>query len=153
MLDNIKLLLAALFVAAGIAGFYMLTDMPTVVRVLSVLAGMAAAQVDLATTTYAVVYAVLLHRRRRCRQRECHVLIRDSVVVPECFLGRTVSTIPPPPVWHSHARMTHTPHRLCDSISITSTRRSTVLPMPTSSTFFRESSLCCPRLTTSRQTH
>ena len=43
MLDNIKLLLAALFVAAGIAGFYMLTDMPTVVRVLSVLAGMAAA--------------------------------------------------------------------------------------------------------------
>ncbi len=43
MLDNIKLLLAALFVAAGIAGFYMLSDMPTVVLVLSVLAGMVAA--------------------------------------------------------------------------------------------------------------
>jgi len=43
MADNIKLLVAALLVAAGIAGFYMLSDMPTVVRVVSVLAGLATA--------------------------------------------------------------------------------------------------------------
>lgn len=41
MTDKIKLLVAALLVAAGIAGFYMLTDAPMVVRVLSVLAGLA----------------------------------------------------------------------------------------------------------------
>ncbi|MEW5788148.1 MAG: preprotein translocase subunit SecE [Pseudomonadota bacterium] len=43
MADNIKLLAAGLLIAAGIAGFYLLADMPTVVRVLSVLAGLAAA--------------------------------------------------------------------------------------------------------------
>lgn len=43
MVDNIKLLVAALLVAAGIAGFYLLSEMPTVVRVVAVLAGMAAA--------------------------------------------------------------------------------------------------------------
>jgi preprotein translocase subunit SecE len=43
MVDNIKLLAAALLVAAGIAGFYLLSEMPTVVRVVSVLAGLAAA--------------------------------------------------------------------------------------------------------------
>jgi len=43
MVDNIKLLVAALLVAAGIAGFYVLSDMPTVVRVVSVLAGLATA--------------------------------------------------------------------------------------------------------------
>jgi preprotein translocase subunit SecE len=43
MVDNIKLLAAALLVAAGIAGFYLLSEMPTVVRVISVLAGLATA--------------------------------------------------------------------------------------------------------------
>jgi preprotein translocase subunit SecE len=43
MADNIKLLAAGLLMAAGIAGFYILTDMPTVVRVVSVLAGLGAA--------------------------------------------------------------------------------------------------------------
>ena len=43
MADNIKLLAAGLLIAAGIAGFYLLADMPTVVRVVSVLAGLGAA--------------------------------------------------------------------------------------------------------------
>jgi len=43
MADNIKLLAAGLLIAAGIAGFYLFADSPTVVRVLSVLAGMGAA--------------------------------------------------------------------------------------------------------------
>ncbi|MEW6678991.1 MAG: preprotein translocase subunit SecE [Pseudomonadota bacterium] len=43
MVDNFKLLASALLVAAGIAGFYLLSEMPTVVRVVSVLAGLAAA--------------------------------------------------------------------------------------------------------------
>jgi preprotein translocase subunit SecE len=43
MVDNFKLLAAALLVAVGIAGFYLLSEMPTVVRVVSVLAGLAAA--------------------------------------------------------------------------------------------------------------
>jgi preprotein translocase subunit SecE len=43
MADNIKLLAAGLLIVAGIAGYYFLSDMPTVVRVLSVLAGLGAA--------------------------------------------------------------------------------------------------------------
>ncbi len=43
MADNIKLLAAGLLIAAGIAGFYLLSDMPMVVRVLSVLAGLGVA--------------------------------------------------------------------------------------------------------------
>jgi preprotein translocase subunit SecE len=43
MADNFKLLAAGLLIAAGIAGFYLLSDMPTVVRVVSVLAGLGAA--------------------------------------------------------------------------------------------------------------
>jgi preprotein translocase subunit SecE len=43
MADNLKLLAAGLLIAAGIAGFYVLSDMPTVVRVVSVLAGLGAA--------------------------------------------------------------------------------------------------------------
>lgn len=43
MADNIKLLVAALLAAAGVAGFYLLADSPTVLRVVSVLAGLAAA--------------------------------------------------------------------------------------------------------------
>jgi preprotein translocase subunit SecE len=43
MVDNFKLLAAALLIAAGIAGFYLLSEMPTVVRVVAVLAGLGAA--------------------------------------------------------------------------------------------------------------
>jgi len=43
MADNIKLLVAGLLIAAGIAGFYLFADSPAVVRVLSVLAGVGAA--------------------------------------------------------------------------------------------------------------
>ncbi len=42
MADKIKFVLALLLVVAGIAGFYFLGDQPTVLRVLSVLAGLAA---------------------------------------------------------------------------------------------------------------
>jgi preprotein translocase subunit SecE len=42
MADKIKLLIAFLLVVAGIAGYYMLGDLPTVVRVLSVLGGLIA---------------------------------------------------------------------------------------------------------------
>ena len=43
MADNFKLLIAGLLVASGIAGFYVLSEMPTVVRVVSVLAGLGLA--------------------------------------------------------------------------------------------------------------
>ncbi|MFN3752196.1 MAG: preprotein translocase subunit SecE [Thiobacillus sp.] len=39
MADKLKLLVAVLLVIAGVAGFYFFADAPTVVRVLSVLAG------------------------------------------------------------------------------------------------------------------
>ena len=39
MADKLKLLVALLLVIAGVAGFYFLVDAPTVVRVLSVIAG------------------------------------------------------------------------------------------------------------------
>ena len=39
MADKIKLLIVAMLAIAGIAGFYLLADSPTVVRVLSVLVG------------------------------------------------------------------------------------------------------------------
>jgi preprotein translocase subunit SecE len=42
MVNKIKLLVAALLLVAGIAGFYLLADKPTVVRILAVLAGVAA---------------------------------------------------------------------------------------------------------------
>jgi preprotein translocase subunit SecE len=42
MLDKIKLLIAVLLVLAGLAGFYFLPDLPTLVRVLMVLAGLIA---------------------------------------------------------------------------------------------------------------
>lgn len=47
MADNIKLLAAGLLLAAGIAGFYLLADAPAVLRVVSVLAGLAAAAATL----------------------------------------------------------------------------------------------------------
>jgi preprotein translocase subunit SecE len=40
MADKIKLLVAVLLVVAGVAGFYFFADAPTVVRVLSVVAGL-----------------------------------------------------------------------------------------------------------------
>ncbi len=43
MADKLKLLAAGLLIAAGIAGFYLLSDMPAVVRVLSVLLSLVAA--------------------------------------------------------------------------------------------------------------
>jgi preprotein translocase subunit SecE len=43
MIEKLKLLVAGLFVVVGLAGFYLLADSPTVVRVLSVLAGFALA--------------------------------------------------------------------------------------------------------------
>ncbi len=43
MADNIKLLVAALCVVAGVAGFYWLSESPLVLRVVAVLAGLGAA--------------------------------------------------------------------------------------------------------------
>ena len=42
MADKIKFVIALLFVAAGLAGFYLLSEQVLVLRVLSVLAGVAA---------------------------------------------------------------------------------------------------------------
>lgn len=43
MIEKIKLVLSALLLVAGIAGFYVLADQALVVRILAVLAGFAAA--------------------------------------------------------------------------------------------------------------
>ncbi|MHB1094419.1 preprotein translocase subunit SecE [Thiobacillus sp.] len=45
MADKIKLLVAVLLVIAGVAGFYVFSDAPTVVRVLSVIGGIVLAGV------------------------------------------------------------------------------------------------------------
>jgi preprotein translocase subunit SecE len=50
MVDKIKLVLSALLVAAGIAGFYLLADKALVLRILTVLAGVAVAIVVFRTT-------------------------------------------------------------------------------------------------------
>jgi preprotein translocase subunit SecE len=50
MMERIRLALAVLLVGAGISGFYLLGDKPAVLRVLSVLAGMAAAVAVMWTT-------------------------------------------------------------------------------------------------------
>lgn len=42
MVNKIKLIVAFLLLIAGIAGFYLLADKPTVVRILAVLAGIGA---------------------------------------------------------------------------------------------------------------
>lgn len=42
MVNKIKLLVAVLLLVAGLAGFYLLADKPTVVRILAVLAGLGA---------------------------------------------------------------------------------------------------------------
>ena len=44
-MDKIKIVLAALLVVAGLAGFYYLADLPAIARVGSVLGGLAAAAV------------------------------------------------------------------------------------------------------------
>lgn len=50
MINKIKLVLALLLVAAGVAGFYFLAEQALVLRILAVLAGIAAAVVVLWTT-------------------------------------------------------------------------------------------------------
>ena len=50
MIDKIKLVLSALLLAAGIAGFYLLADSVLVLRILAILAGIAAAIAVLWTT-------------------------------------------------------------------------------------------------------
>jgi preprotein translocase subunit SecE len=50
MADKIKLLVAVLLVIAGLAGFYFFADAPTVVRVLSVIAGVVLAGVVAGTS-------------------------------------------------------------------------------------------------------
>lgn len=50
MIDKIKLVLSALLLAAGIAGFYLLADKALVLRILAVLAGFVAAVAVLWTT-------------------------------------------------------------------------------------------------------
>jgi preprotein translocase subunit SecE len=50
MADKVKIALAVLLVVAGLAGFYLFSDSPAIVRVLSVLAGLAAATGVLWTT-------------------------------------------------------------------------------------------------------
>ena len=50
MVNKIKLLVAGLLLIAGIAGFYLLGDKPTVVRILAVLAGLGASIAVLWTT-------------------------------------------------------------------------------------------------------
>ena len=50
-MEKIKLVLSALLVAAGIAGFYWLADKALVLRILVILAGMVAAIAVLWTTT------------------------------------------------------------------------------------------------------
>jgi preprotein translocase subunit SecE len=43
MIEKLKLLVAGLMIVAGVAGYYLLADSPTVLRVLAVLAGLALA--------------------------------------------------------------------------------------------------------------
>jgi preprotein translocase subunit SecE len=50
MADKVKIVLAALLVVAGLAGFYFFSDTPAIVRVLSVLIGLAAASGVMWTT-------------------------------------------------------------------------------------------------------
>ena len=50
MADKIRIMLAALLVIAGLAGFYYFADSPAIVRLGSVLAGLAAAAVVFWTT-------------------------------------------------------------------------------------------------------
>ena len=50
-MDKIRLVLALLLVAAGIGGFYLLGDKPAVLRLLSIMVGLAAAVAVLWTTT------------------------------------------------------------------------------------------------------
>lgn len=50
MIEKIKLVLALLLVAAGVAGFYLLADQALVLRILAVLAGFVVAIAVLSTT-------------------------------------------------------------------------------------------------------
>ncbi|HZN25150.1 MAG TPA: preprotein translocase subunit SecE [Burkholderiales bacterium] len=61
MADKLKIALAALLVVAGLAGFYFFADSPAIVRVLSVLAGLAAATGVLWTTAPGKQFYVYAH--------------------------------------------------------------------------------------------
>ena len=50
MVDKVKIALAVILVVAGLAGFYFFSDAPAIVRVLSVLIGLAAASAVMWTT-------------------------------------------------------------------------------------------------------
>lgn len=50
MLDRVKLVLSALLLAAGIAGFYLLADKALVIRILAILAGLGASVAVIWTT-------------------------------------------------------------------------------------------------------
>ncbi len=50
MVDKVKLVLSALLLAAGIAGFYLLADKALVIRIIAVLVGLIAAVVVFAMT-------------------------------------------------------------------------------------------------------
>jgi preprotein translocase subunit SecE len=50
MIDKVKLVLSALLLAAGIAGFYLLADKALVIRILAILAGLVASIAVLWTT-------------------------------------------------------------------------------------------------------
>jgi preprotein translocase subunit SecE len=64
MADKIKLLAAALLAVAGVAGFYLLADSPTVLRVVSVLGGLVAAAVVVYFTAPGRQFAVFAGEAR-----------------------------------------------------------------------------------------
>jgi preprotein translocase subunit SecE len=59
-MDKIRLAVAILLVAAGLGGFYLLGDKPAVLRILSVLGGMAAALAVIWTTPLGVAGAAFV---------------------------------------------------------------------------------------------
>ena len=71
MLDKIKLLFAVLLVVAGLAGFYFLPDLPTLVRVLMVLAGLVAGGVVAFFTTPGKVFFAFAGERAMKHARWC----------------------------------------------------------------------------------
>lgn len=97
MFNKIKLLSAALLLVAGIAGFYLLADKPTVVRILVVLAGLAASVAVLWTTplgqqTFSFVGEAVAEARRvvwptRKETIQTTLVVFVLVVVMAAFLA------------------------------------------------------------------
>ena len=97
MINKIKLLSAALLLVAGIAGFYLLADKPTVVRILVVLAGLAASVAVLWTTplgqqTFSFVGEAVAEARRvvwptRKETIQTTLVVFVLVVVMAAFLA------------------------------------------------------------------